>query len=210
MPNSTTEVIFSPDVANMDDWARRTHIPLTTADAIGHTYARAHRWLYAIRQQLLQQHNWKEMPQNDSRVLFSLETKSIWRSSAGLPAGPNLRLQLPIHASSFFSPERRVQWQMVFHSDIFESVRKLCPPINDLLCLIQCLLTGLVTVSFDEHLPQGVHRTTRGLPPASWIDANEVALTQIFGTTHVRALRRAASDTKSSYKLEILPYAGRR
>ncbi|TFL07575.1 hypothetical protein BDV98DRAFT_558090 [Pterulicium gracile] len=204
-------IIFSPDVRNMDEWAHRTHIPLAlNAADFGQTYARAHRWLSHIRTQLVQQHNWTEVPVRDSRILYSLQTKSIWRSSAGLPAGPNLRLELPVHASSFFSPERRVQWQMVFHSDIFESVRKLCPPINDLLCLIQCLLTGLVTVTFDENLPQGVHRTTRGLPPASWIDANHQALSQIFSSSHLRALQRACSDTKSSYKLEVVQSHGRR
>ncbi|KAJ7582742.1 hypothetical protein C8J56DRAFT_864938 [Mycena floridula] len=199
------EVVFSSDVRNMDEWARRTRIPLTTAEALGATYARAHRWLQNLRMQLIHQHNWKDSYPSDQRMLFALETSSIWRSSVGLPAGPTLRLQLPVHASSFFSPERRVQWQMVFHSDIFESVRKICPPINDILSLVQCLLTGLVTLVFDEHLPQGVYRTTRGLPPVSWINANESALTDIFGTAHFKALRRACNDTETAFKLEILP-----
>ncbi|KAJ3867206.1 MAG: hypothetical protein NXY57DRAFT_1020692 [Lentinula lateritia] len=204
--HSKPEVVFSSDVRNMDDWARRTRIPLTTAEAIGATYARAHRWLQTLRLQLIRNHNWKDVSPSDPRMLFSLETSSIWRSSVGLPAGPSLRLQLPVHASSFFSPERRVQWQMVFHSDIFESVRKICPPINDILSLIQCLLTGLVTVAFEEQMSQGIYRTTRGLPPAAWVNANEVILNEIFGTTHFRALRRACADTESAYKLEVLPH----
>ncbi|KAJ2921899.1 hypothetical protein H1R20_g15184, partial [Candolleomyces eurysporus] len=137
-------------------------------------------------------------------MLFSLETSSIWRSSVGLPAGPKHQLYLPVHASSFFSPERRVQWEMVFHSDIFESVRKICPPITDILYLIQCLLTGLVTVAFEEHLPQGIYRTSRGLPPVAWVNENEAALTEIFGVSHFKALRKACSDTKASYNLQIL------
>ncbi|KAK7054922.1 hypothetical protein VNI00_003385 [Paramarasmius palmivorus] len=200
------EVVFSSDVRNMDDWARRTKIPLTTAEALGATYARAHRWLQDLRRQLIHNHQWRDSSPADSRMLFSLETSSIWRSSVGLPAGPNLRLQLPVHASSFFSPERRVQWQMVFHSDIFESVRKICPPINDILSLIQCLLTGLVTLVFEENLPQGVYRTTRALPPVSWVTANEAKLIEIFGSTHYRALRKACTDTESAYKLEVVPY----
>jgi hypothetical protein len=95
---------------------------------------------------------------------------------------------------------------MVFHSDIFESVRKICPPINDILNLIQCLLTGLVTVAFEENLPQGVYRTTRGLPPVSWVNANEGLLLEIFGTAHFRALRRACNDTETAFKLEVLPH----
>lgn len=205
-PKPRAEVVFSSDVKNMDDWAKRTRIPLTTAEALGATYARAHRWLQTLRMQLIRQHNWRDTSPSDHRMLFSLETSSIWRSSVGLPAGPTLRLQLPVHASSFFSPERRVQWQMVFHSDIFESVRKICPPINDILSLVQCLLTGLVTLVFDETLPQGVYRTTRGLPPVSWINANEGPLIEIFGTAHFKALRRACSDTETAFKLEILPH----
>ncbi|KAJ7063277.1 hypothetical protein C8F01DRAFT_1132312 [Mycena amicta] len=200
------EVVFSSDVRNMDEWAQRTRIPLTTADALGVTYARAHRWLQALKNDLVHNHRWSPTAVPDHRMLFCLETNSIWRSSVGLPAGPALRLQLPVHATSFFSPERRVQWQMVFHSDIFESVRKICPPINDLLNLIQCLLTGVVTVAFEEHLPQGVYRTTRGLPPVQWINANEQMLVEIFGVAHFRALRKACSDTATAFKLEVLPY----
>ncbi|KAK1232235.1 hypothetical protein PQX77_004609 [Marasmius sp. AFHP31] len=206
MSKPRAEVVFSSDVGNMDDWAKRTRIPLTTADALGATYARAHRWFQHLRTQLIRQHQWRDASPSDSRMLFSLETSSIWRSSVGLPAGPALRLQLPAHASSFFSPERRVQWQMVFHSDIFESVRKICPPINDILSLIQCLLTGLVTLVFDENLPQGVYRTTRALPPVSWINANEQQLIEIFGASHYKALRRACSDTETAFKLEVIPH----
>lgn len=205
-PKPRAEVIFSSDVKNMDAWARRTKIPLTTADALGATYARAHKWFQSLHLQLAKEHSWTDIPNTDPRMLFMLETSSIWRSSVGLPAGPKLRLQLPVNATSFFSPERRVQWEMVFHSDIFESVRKICPPINDILNLIQCLLTGVVTVAFEEHLPQGVYRTTRGLPPISWINANEETLLEIFGPAHFKALRKACSDTESAFRLEIIPH----
>ncbi|KAJ7780068.1 hypothetical protein DFH07DRAFT_793610 [Mycena maculata] len=201
-----TEVVFSSDVRNMDEWARRARIPLTTADALGATYARSHRWLHALKSSLIHQYRWTEAASSDPRMLFSLETTSIWRSTVGLPAGPTLRLQLPVHATSFFSPDRRVQWQMVFHSDIFESVRKICPPINDILNLVQCLLTGVVTLVFEENLPQGIYRTTRGLPPASWVSMNEQLLVEIFGVAHYRALRKACNDTAIAFKLEVVPY----
>jgi hypothetical protein len=113
-------------------------------------------------------------------MLFFLETSSIWRSSIGFPA--TLRLQLPVHITSFFSSKRRVQWQMVFHSDIFVSARKICPPINDILNLLQCLITGMLTLVFEE----GIYRTTRGLPQVSWINMNEPMLVEIFGIPHFR------------------------
>lgn len=204
-PQSKPQVVFSSDVCNMDDWACRTRIPLTTAGALGSTYARSHRWLQQLKNRLIREHGWVEIPTKDHRLLISLESTSIWRSSVGLPAGPRMKLQLPIHASSFFSPERRVQWEMVFHSDTFESMRKICPPISDILNLIQCLLTGLVTLVFEEHLPDGRYRTTRGIPPVSWISENEAALVEIFGQVHFKALRKACSDTSVAFKLDVFP-----
>ncbi|KAF7778750.1 hypothetical protein Agabi119p4_3095 [Agaricus bisporus var. burnettii] len=204
-PQSKPQVVFSSDVGNMDDWAQRTRIPLTTADALGTPYARSHRWLQQLKSNLVKEYGWVEVPSNDHRLLISLESTSIWRSSVGLPAGPKMKLQLPVHASSFFSPERRVQWEMVFHSDTFESMRKICPPISDILNLIQCLLTGIVTLVFEERLPQGLYRTTRGLPPVSWVNENEAALIEVFGQSHFKALRKACTDTNVSYKLEVVP-----
>lgn len=199
------QVVFSSAVANMDEWAQRTRIPLTTAEALGATYARAHRWFQRLRQQLITEHNWDDSPTCEPRLLFAIETSSIWRSSVGLPAGPKSKLYLPVHASSFFSPERRVQWEMVFHSDTFESVRKICPPINDILYLLQCLLTGVVTVVFEERLPDGLYRTIRGLPPVTWVTANEAALIEVFGETHFKALRKACADTEAAYMLQTFP-----
>lgn len=202
---STTEVVFSSDVANLAEWAQRTHIPLTTADALNAPYARAHRWLAALRTTLVEEYHWSDVS-NDSRMLFGLETTSIWRSTVNLPAGPKLKLQLPVHASSFFTPDRRVQWEMVFHSDIFDSVRKICPPINDILYLIQCLLTGLVTVVFEEHEDTAIYRTTRGLPPVAWLNEKEPFLIEIFGEARLKLLKKACSDTKVAFKLDMVPH----
>ncbi|KAH0582219.1 hypothetical protein H2248_011865 [Termitomyces sp. 'cryptogamus'] len=190
----------------MDDWAHRIHIPLTTAAALNSIYSRAHAWFEALKLTLVREHKWSEVPTADHRLLFSLETSSIRRSSTGIAAGPKLRLQLPIQASSFFSPERRVQWQMVFHSDIFDTLRKMCPPVRDILNLLQCLLTGLLTISFEERLPDATYRTIRGLPPLEWMIQNKKELTKIFGHEHYQALARASGDTKTSFKLESVPH----
>jgi len=205
-PTTAAQVVFSSDVKNMDEWAKRTGIPLTTAEALGATYARAHRWLLSLKTQLIQNYNWNDSRQSDRRLLFSIDSPSIWRSASGLPASPSLTLQLPLHAGSFFSPDRRVQWEMVFHSDIFQTNRKLCPPINDLLSLLQCLLTGMVTLVFEENLTEGVYRTTRGLPSVEWINANETALVDIFGTTHFKDLWKACNSMSASYKLDVVSH----
>jgi hypothetical protein len=199
------QVHFSSDVRNMDDWAQRTGIPLTTAEAIGTTYAKAHRWLLSLRSQLLEHHGWRDVTPDDRRMLFSIESQTMWRSSNGMPLCPPMKLQLPLHASSFFSPERRVQWEMVFHGDVFSTYRKMCQPVTDILNIIQCLLTGLVTLVHEENLPEGLHRTTRGLPSVSWITNNEVMLLEIFGQAQFKKLRAACNQAASSHKLEVLP-----
>lgn len=198
------EVVFSSDVRNMMEWGDRTALVLDSADRLGANWARAHRWLRAMRKILIEQYKWKDDPNQDRRMIFSLEVNSTWRASFGLPPGPKLQLTLPLHATSFFTPERRVQWQMVFHSDIFESVRKICPPINDMLNLMQCLMTGLVTVVFEERLPDGLYRTTRALPPITWVTQHETELVEIFGVRDYKTLRSACADTKRAFKLEII------
>ena len=113
-----------------------------------------------------------------------------------------MRLQIPVNASSFFSRERRVQWEMVFHSALFPGLRHTVPAVADLLHLLQCLLTGMVVLVKEEQETQGVYRTIRGLPPVEWVASHEAALVDIFGASHYRQLFRAAGDTRVAFKLE--------
>ncbi|THH06766.1 hypothetical protein EW145_g3861 [Phellinidium pouzarii] len=187
----------------MDEWATRTGIPLTSAEALGTLYARAHAWLLALKNQLIRTHGWHEKPV-DPRMLFSIECTPPFRSSGGLPRTPPFNLQLPLHASTFFSPERRIQWEMVFHSALFPAMRHTCQPVGDILHLLQCLLTGMIVLIKEEEVPgEGVWRTTRGLPPPEWISANEVTLLQIFGSSHYRKLFRAANDKRFAFKVHL-------
>src|SRR3984957_14277102 len=87
-PTTTPHVVFSSDVRNMDDWAQRTGIPLTTAEALGATYARAHGWLLSLRSQLVQHYGWRDSPFVDRRMLFTIESQPMLRSSGGLPLSP--------------------------------------------------------------------------------------------------------------------------
>lgn len=202
MTSAPPQLVFSNDVAHMDEWAKRTGIPLTTADALGTNYARARRWMMSIKLQLVQTHGWSDITPMDPRLLFDIECPSPFRSSRGLPRSPNMRLQVPANASSFFSRERRVQWEMVFHSALFPAMRHNVPAIGDLLHLLQCLLTGLIVLVKEEPAGEGMDRTIRALPPASWVSAHESQLTEIFGASHYRQLFRAASDSRVAFKLE--------
>lgn len=203
MPSPPPQLVYSNDVAHMDEWANRTGIPLTTAEALGTNYARARRWLSSIRAQLVQTHGWSDVTPIEPRLLFDIECPSPYRSSGGLPRSPNMRLQIPANASSFFSPERRVQWEMVFHSALFPAMRHNVPAVADLLHLLQCLLTGMIVLVKEEEVEgEGLYRTIRGLPPADWVSANESKLVEIFGASHYRQLLRAASDNRIAFKLE--------
>ncbi|THH32138.1 hypothetical protein EUX98_g2057 [Antrodiella citrinella] len=203
MPSPPPQLVFSNNITHMDEWAKRTGIPLTTAEALGTNYARARRWLSSIRAQLVQSHGWSDMTPIEPRLLFDIECASPYRSSGGLPRSPNMRLQIPANASSFFSPERRVQWEMVFHSALFPAMRHNVPAVADLLHLLQCLLTGMIVLVKEEEIEgEGLYRTIRGLPPADWVSANESKLVEIFGASHYKQLFRAASDNRVAFKLE--------
>ena len=99
-----------------------------------------------------------------------------------------------------------MQWEMVFHSSLFPAMRHTVQPVGDILNLIQCLLTGMVVLVKEEHVPgEGVWVTTRGLPPPEWISVNEVMLQQIFGASHYKKLFRAANDKRMAFKAHLQP-----
>jgi len=198
------QVVFSGEVRDLVEWAERTNLPLpTSAEALGTNYARAHRSFLAMKNHLIQHYGWNDSSIADPRLLFSIECDPPHRSSSGMPRSPRMNLSLPTNASSFFSPERRVQWQMVFHSATFPTMRHSVPPIANILHLLQCLLPGmLVIVKVEDVQGQGVYTTSRGLPPAEWVDTHRQLLCDIFGTSHYRRLFRAASDSRIAFKVE--------
>ncbi|KAF8582677.1 hypothetical protein K439DRAFT_1391479 [Ramaria rubella] len=187
-------VEFSTDVKQLDEWSRRVGVALSV-ESLGAPYARAHRHLLAMKHALVAHHGFRDCPPSDPRVLFTVQCQPPHRSSAGVPRSPTIKLELPIHASSFFSPERRVQWQMVFHSAMWPSLRHSVQPVGDMLHLLQCLMPGLLLV---VHIEDG-WRTARGLPPADWININQQLLVDILGQSHFRRLNRAASDPKLAF-----------
>ena len=87
-PSAPPQIVFSREVPNLNDWATRTGIPLTTADALGKTYARAHPRLLRLKAQLLQQYGWREASPADSRILIDIECTSPIRSHGGAPRMP--------------------------------------------------------------------------------------------------------------------------
>jgi hypothetical protein len=206
MESAPLQLFFSSNVKNMDEWANRTEIPLTSADALGTNFTRAHRWFTQLKNQLLKQHGWTDVTPPDPRMLFTIECPSPYRSTGGLPRTPDMRLQIPLHASSFFSPERRVQWEMVFHGSLFPAMRHTVPAVADIMHLLQCLLTGMIVLIHEENVPgDGLYKTFRALPPADWVSAHQPQLTEILGPAQYKTLFKAANDKKKSFRLEKHP-----
>ncbi|GJJ12393.1 hypothetical protein Clacol_006635 [Clathrus columnatus] len=187
-------VEFSTDVIQLNEWSRRVGVALSV-DSLGTPYARAHRHLLRQKKLLVEHHGFRELPPSDPRLLFTIECQPPHRSSNGLPRSPTMKLELPVHASSFFSPERRIQWQMVFHSALWPSLRHVVQPVDDILYLLQCLMPGLLLLVQVE----GGWRTARGLPPPDWININKSMLVEIFGSDHYPGLYKAASDPKLAF-----------
>lgn len=199
MGDRPVQVYYSPDVRNLDEWATRLNLPLSV-DSLGAHYARAHRWLNSLKGQLVQNHAWKEISSTDPRILFIIEAEPL-RPSNALPCSPSMNITLPSHASSFFSPERRVQWQMVFHSALFQGSRHTIQPVGSLLNLLQCLIPGMLLLAKEEDKPEGVWTTTRALPPPDWVNAHQSMLVEIFGSSHYKKLFKAASDNRIAFKV---------
>lgn len=201
----SAKVIFSTDVREISTWADRTGIPMITTAALEKTWERAKPWLRILKDQLVQNHHWKELGP-EHRMLFTIESESPWRGSNNIPLSPKLTLRLPSNAASFWSPDRRVRWEMVFHSDIFESQRKLLPPLQDMFNVIQCLITGLVVLMHEERESQVSYVTSRGLPRVEWVHTNESNLIHVFGKQHYQMLLLACGDPKRAFKLEVRPH----
>jgi hypothetical protein len=196
------QVVFSRDVAHMKAWSDTINIPMTTADALGMRYTRAHRWLKELRNQLISQYGWAPVAGSDARILFDITCPTPIRTANGFDRTPPLHIQIPAQATSFFNEERITQWQMVFHGVTFSpNLRRTIPPISDLLSLLQCLLTGMLVLVQDTPVPGGCDRIERALPSAEWVATNQAKLVDIFGAAHYKSLLKAASDRKTSFKL---------
>ena len=140
-------------------------------------------------------------------MLFIIECPPPFRSSGGISRTPPMKIMLPCDASTFFSPARKVQWEMVFHAATFPAMRFCVQPVADILYILQCLLTGLIVLVKENPAQGGVgyERMVRGLPPVEWIAANESRLVHVCGEAHYKKLFKAANDAKSAFYCEIVP-----
>jgi hypothetical protein len=200
MSERALTVHFSSDVRCLDDWAHRLSLPLDT-ELLAQHYTAAHKVLRQLRSTFVNQYGWTDAGPVD-RLLFSISAEPPHLPS-GLPRGPAMNISLPYHVSSFFSPERRVQWQMVFHSTLFQTMRHTVEPVGILFYLLQCLVPGMLVLTKRECKPEGTWATSRALPPPDWIDAHSVMLVSIFGASHYKALFKAAQNNQIAFKVTL-------
>ena len=153
MSDRALTVHYSNEVPNLDEWANRLDMPLDIS-TLSKRYSAAHKYLREMKALLIEKYGWSECT-HDNRLLFTIEAMPPHRSTSGLPKSPLMTVSLPYHLSSFFSPERRVQWQMVFHSALFQTMRHTIPPVGSLFYLLQCLVPGMLVLEKRENKPEG-------------------------------------------------------
>ncbi|KIJ26847.1 hypothetical protein M422DRAFT_191709 [Sphaerobolus stellatus SS14] len=196
-------VEFNNNIPLIDAWSSRLGVHLTP-ESVTEPYRRARPYLMGIASRLLDTGRFNPRPTSkDSRLLWSLECPQPLpiQTRNGFSITPAAVIELPKNASSFWSPDRRVQWEMVFHSAVWPAMRNTCAPLNDLLSLLQCLLPGMIVLAQTE---DGM-KTVRGLPSHHWLEHWQPMLIDIFGYEHYERLYVAAQNIQLSYMAGPVP-----
>jgi len=187
---------WNPEVPNLSNWAKRLKLPLDH-NVLANHYVAAHRHFREIKDSLVKQHGFVEL-ESDPRLLFTLEFPKAVRSR-----GSKATLSLPHHVSSFFSPDRKLQWEMIFHSAPFQHMRMTCAPIARLFYLLQALIPGMFLVVKKDTHPDGSWTTLRGVPPPDWLDMYHEELLKIFSPAHFKVLYKGAQEPKLAFEFVI-------
>jgi hypothetical protein len=198
-------IVFNPDVAKMANWTNKMGISMLTHayeyDAIWH---KAHPWLLQLNERLKREYGFEAMDPNNAhwgydinRILFCSTVQHDY-----MQRWPLQRLELPKDATSFFNRNRRSQWEKVFHQQIVHVYRNRWTPLLDILCLIQCILPGIILFEQEELISRDRSVLCRGVPKPEWFERNKKNLAKIFSTQHLSALKAASKDITMSYSLE--------
>ena len=192
------EVSFSTDMRRIRFWATRMGVNLHEPKQLTEPYIWSQSHLHHLADLLVDFHGFRPADATDKRMLFALMCDPYaWRVGA-VPSStpPRGRIELPMHASSFFSPNRQRQWENIFHSPLWDSIGHINVPgsntVRDLLNFLQCLLPGvfIIVESLDGCATQ------RGIPPSKWVLESKEILVSCLGTERYEALSEAASNSK--------------
>jgi hypothetical protein len=196
MRSTTINIEFSTDMRRICHWGQRMGVDLCDSKKITEPYAWAQCHILSLVDQLVDFHGFRQADVSDNRMLFALVCDPhAWRVGRVPPViPPRKRIELPVHASSFFSPDRRKQWENIFHSPLWHSIWETSVPganaVIDLLNLLQCLLPGMLIIAEV----QDGWSNQRGIPPLKWVRESREVLISCLGTERYEVLCQAASD----------------
>jgi len=185
---------WNPEVPHLSFWANRLNLPLDHSILAKH-YIAAHKLFREIKEALVADHGFVELD-TDSRLLFSLEfpKKSCYRGMKAI-------LSLPHHVSSFFTPDRKLQWEMIFHSAPFQNMRSTCAPLARLFYLLQALIPGMFMLVKKDMQPDGQWTTSRALPPPDWLELNNKIFIDVFNAAYFRQLFKGAQNANLAFEI---------
>ena len=189
---------FSTDLRRMYHWGKRMGVDLHDFRQITEPYSWAQSHILMLAELLVEFHGFRQADVSDNRMLFALVCDPhAWRvgKTPTVPP-PRKKIELPIHASSFFSPDRRKQWENIFHSPLWHSIWESSVPganaLINLLNLLQCLLPGMFLISGA----QDGGSTQRGIPPLKWVLESRELLISCIGMDRYEMLCQVAADSK--------------
>jgi hypothetical protein len=196
-------VDFSTNMRRIQFWGSRMGVDLRDPEQLTEPYAWSQSQLHSVANLITEFHGFRRAETSDNRMLFALVCDPhAWRvdSIPGL-IPPRSRIELPIHASSFFSPERREQWENIFHSPLWHCIGNTNVPgsnaVMDLLNLLQCLLPGMFIIT-EVHDSWSMQR---GIPPYKWVLESKDVLVSCLGLARYEELCKAAeSDARRAVR----------
>ncbi|TDL15042.1 hypothetical protein BD410DRAFT_778446 [Rickenella mellea] len=210
MPKTSppAQVEFHPEIPNLHEWGGITGIPCQDAGILKELegyYTKAKPHLLDLSHQLIGSHGFhQDQSEKNAHYLFAIERESPYKSEGGHNPSPDFRLRLPSEISSFFLPERRTEWQMIFHGAVFPAMRFDTGPVKDLLCFLQCIAPGLVVLSSEDDR-RGKVVTQRALPNQDWVKSKEKVLRAVFGDERYHKLETASGKLEMSFRNTFEP-----
>ena len=195
-------VEFSTDIQQILRWGQRMGVDLREPKQLTEPYAWSQCHLRSMMELLVEFHGCRQADVSDNRMLFALVCDPYaWRiGKVCETTPPRSRIELPINASSFFSPERRSQWEKVFHGPLWDSIGHSnisgCNVARSLLNFLQCLLPGMFIIA-EVH---NGRTTQRGIPPFQWVLEYKEVLVSCIGLERYGALCKAAADSRKVFE----------
>ncbi|KAF8507330.1 hypothetical protein BU17DRAFT_100591 [Hysterangium stoloniferum] len=187
---------FSSNIYRIKKWCERMGFELWAPKQLTEPYAWCQTHFLTLQDRLVDFYGFNHTNPSDDRMLFAVAFDPQAQRARGMQSLPipTGRIELPLDASSFFSPERRQQWRDAFHGGVWDGLDPVGIPGSntflDIIYLLQCLIPGMFL--FVER--NDGWSMQRGIPPKDWIYENKNVLISSIGEGRYERLANAASD----------------